>query len=81
MLKKDGLELGYKSWQKRVKNDLESVVHNMLNEQEITNFNEIHKAECESLEVSGVHSFEVLSLELDFMGTRMLKQRHGLSCE
>lgn len=81
ILKKDGLKIGYKAWQKRIKSDMEAIIHNMLVEQEIANFNAIHKAECESLEVSGIHAFEVLSMELDFLGTRMLKPRHGLSDE
>ena len=43
ILKKHGLKLGYKTRKSRVKTDVEKVVHDMLSEQEIQNFNYIHK--------------------------------------
>ena len=81
ILKKEGLKLAYNSWKKRLKNDVENVMHNMLCEKEIASYLEIHKAECENLEASGIHCFEVLGMDLDFLGARMVKRRHGLACE
>lgn len=78
---KEGMKAGYRSWLVRVKADLESLVHNELEEQEILNYKQVHRTESGNLEAAGISSFEQLSMACDFLGNMMSKMRLALSDE
>ena len=81
LFKQAALKSGYNSWIKRIKSDLDALVHNDMNEDDIANFRTVHKHEAASLENAGIDAFEVLNMELAFLTSIMEHKRRALSDE